>query len=126
MSEWIKSKSGIVYRPITKSVYPVVAYESGYGHPAVFQVNGLGELHHDEKHKLNDDKSLYRKWKKICVMYPFEIDAKKYVTHVPYCEVDVSTLSDEQKEDAFKLYVPPSIKDFVKPGTFEKFKDIIN
>lgn len=125
MSDWIKDKkTGLVYRPIYKKVYPVIAYDSGYGNPAIFKVGALGEVVFDEGNKLNDNKSVYRKWKKILALTAEEVD-KKRLTYFPFNELKEDTIPDYLRDDAFEIYVEPTIKDFVKPNTLETFKDII-
>jgi hypothetical protein len=78
----------------------------------------------DKNNKLNDNKSIYTKWKKIYALTATEVD-KKRVTYFPFCEVDMKSLPPELEDDIFDLYVKPSIKDYVKPDTYEKFKDIV-
>jgi hypothetical protein len=122
---WIKNeKTGLEYRPIYKDIYPEIAYNSGFDDPSVFLVTKLGELKFDEKNKLNGDKSLYKKWKKIYVIYAFEAD-KKFMSQLPYCEVNMESLPSELEEEIFDIYVRPSIKDYVKPETYKTFKNIV-
>ena len=125
MSKWVKNKkTGLVYRPIYKNVYPLMAYDSGHGEPSIFKVSNLGELFFDTSHKLNDDKSLFKTWKKINVIL-FNLADEKHLMNTPYCEVDMSTVPKNLKSYVFEVWVQPTIKDYVRPKTHEIFKDIM-
>jgi hypothetical protein len=125
MSDWrTNKKTGLVYRPIYKNVYPLIAYESGYGNPSIFEVTKLGEVNHLDYHKMNNDKSLFNVWKKRHALSFDDVD-DEHLMPFPYCEVDLSTVPKGKKRNVFTIWVKPTVRDYVKPETHEIFRDIM-